>query len=78
MNWIKIGRILGAPINEIKMRTTLNRKYSLRSVTEVVRKFEEMKFKNLEALRTKNDQADYYKACHEALGWVIRANTKDQ
>ena len=68
------------PFYEARMTNTVKRVYIIRKPIDLVRKYEEMKFKHLEAQRvkpSKNDDVAYFKACKEVLAWVINANKTD-
>ena len=74
MNLITLERFFKYPLIEWKMRRSVNRRYTLKSTIDIVRKFEEVKYKHLEASKNDPEKAEMYKNFKDALAWVLNVS----
>ena len=80
MTFLEFKMNLFKPFYEARMANTVKRTYIIRKPIDLVRKYEEMKFKHLESQRIKppkNGDEAYFKTCKDILAWVINADKTD-
>ena len=78
MNIIGFRRFFENPFIERKFRLEANSRYKVKATIEIVKKYEELKYKKLESERMKNGKQTYYDACISVLEWVLNADKKSK
>ena len=74
MNTIGIMRVLTYPLALFIKSLNLNKRFKLRSVTEVVIKLEDLRYKFNKAEASNDEKSSYYRSCIEVLEWVLNGH----
>jgi ribosomal protein S4 len=78
MTVLELKRILTTPITELGLKQGVERRYKLRPTIDVVRKYEELKYKYLTAQKQEDaEKMAYYGPCLDVLRWVLCDKSKD-
>ena len=79
MNWISVQRIVTGVFIRNGYASDAKKQFKLRPILDIVTKYEELKYKKLEAERTDNQaKVKYYDDCLGVLDWVLNGNKKDK
>ena len=77
MNFVSFKRFIRFPIDEFRMRRSLEERYKIKSVTEIVRKKEEFKLFLLESEKIGLEKDVLkYKSYIKTLDWVLDADSQ--
>lgn len=77
MSLLALQRFLSRPFDEANMTKTLEQRFKLRNIKDIVRQLENFRYAMLEAQRIGDKQkAERYSNCVFALEWVLNVDNK--